>query len=488
MIAIAIFEDITQIVVGKKVKNKLEIKSLISYKSIYEAYINRDVNSLTMYLDEIVSLTKSKTDIYFILPDDKFNVDYFYYPTNSEKQKDIDKFLQTNNIDTNKYYYSLPFNLKSTTFSWKTVYSIEKTYIDSLLQASKNVNLLIKSIEPLSFCAIRYKNTFQQETYIFEIYKYSASIVMYSPLAGLFKMNLSKEYTIDNLKTKNSSMMLSDALLQANAVAKNKVKAITGNADIHILSTKENISKLTFASTDENARIYKMRPNSNLIVKKYNQIEIDTYYIGIGSLLQELEPPRLKYIKINSANILPEIVKESTKLIELEQNIKKTSKIALFIFTFIIGIQAAYLYYLNTIAIPDKLQLDFDYANKQIITLKKEDSIIQSVKKQTEPIQPILSEILISKPDNNTLGFTKLSINNSQNDKNNDWIKIDLVATEPMKIQEFSSNLNSDRFKNIMLTKIDNTVENINSAEISITKVIKDTPKKNKNTKKEKDE
>lgn len=488
MIAIAIFEDITQIVVGKKVKNKLEIKSLISYKSIYEAYINRDVNSLTMYLDEIVSLTKSKTDIYFILPDDKFNVDYFYYPTNSEKQKDIDKFLQTNNIDTNKYYYSLPFNLKSTTFSWKTVYSIEKTYIDSLLQASKNVNLLIKSIEPLSFCAIRYKNTFQQETYIFEIYKYSASIVMYSPLAGLFKMNLSKEYTIDNLKTKNSSMMLSDALLQANAVAKNKFKAITGNADIHILSTKENISKLTFASTDENARIYKMRPNSNLIVKKYNQIEIDTYYIGIGSLLQELEPPRLKYIKINSANILPEIVKESTKLIELEQNIKKTSKIALFIFTFIIGIQAAYLYYLNTIAIPDKLQLDFDYANKQIITLKKEDSIIQSVKKQTEPIQPILSEILISKPDNNTLGFTKLSINNSQNDKNNDWIKIDLVATEPMKIQEFSSNLNSDRFKNIMLTKIDNTVENINSAEISITKVIKDTPKKNKNTKKERDE
>ena len=488
MIAIAIFEDITQIVVGKKVKNKLEIKSLISYKSIYEAYINRDVNSLTMYLDEIVSLTKRKTDIYFILPDDKFNVDYFYYPTNSEKQKDIDKFLQTNNIDTNKYYYSLPFNLKSTTFSWKTVYSIEKTYIDSLLQASKNVNLLIKSIEPLSFCAIRYKNTFQQETYIFEIYKYSASIVMYSPLAGLFKMNLSKEYTIDNLKTKNSSMMLSDALLQANAVAKNKFKAITGNADIHILSTKENISKLTFASTDENARIYKMRPNSNLIVKKYNQIEIDTYYIGIGSLLQELEPPRLKYIKINSANILPEIVKESTKLIELEQNIKKTSKIALFIFTFIIGIQAAYLYYLNTIAIPDKLQLDFDYANKQIITLKKEDSIIQSVKKQTEPIQPILSEILISKPDNNTLGFTKLSINNSQNDKNNDWIKIDLVATEPMKIQEFSSNLNSDRFKNIMLTKIDNTVENINSAEISITKVIKDTPKKNKNTKKEKDE
>lgn len=68
---------------------------------------------------------------------------------------------------------------------------------------------------------------------------------MYSPLAGLFKMNLSKEYTIDNLKTKNSSMMLSDALLQANAVAKNKFKAITGNADIHILSTKENISKLT---------------------------------------------------------------------------------------------------------------------------------------------------------------------------------------------------------------------------------------------------
>ena len=57
-----------------------------------------------------------------------------------------------------------------------------------------------------------------------------------------------------------------------------------------------------------------------------------------------------------------------------------------------------------------------------------------------------------------------------------------------MKIQEFSSNLNSDRFKNIMLTKIDNTVDGINSAEISIAKVVKNTPKKNKNTNKEKDE
>ena len=57
-----------------------------------------------------------------------------------------------------------------------------------------------------------------------------------------------------------------------------------------------------------------------------------------------------------------------------------------------------------------------------------------------------------------------------------------------MKIQEFSSNLNSNRFKNIMLTKIDNTVDGINSAEISILKVIKNTPKKNKNIKKEKNE
>ena len=57
-----------------------------------------------------------------------------------------------------------------------------------------------------------------------------------------------------------------------------------------------------------------------------------------------------------------------------------------------------------------------------------------------------------------------------------------------MKIQEFSSNLNSDRFKNIMLTKIDNTVDGINSAEISIAKVVKNTPKKNKNIKKEKNE
>ena len=89
MIAITIFEDTTQIVVSKKVKNKLEIKSLISYKSIYEAYINKDVNALTMYLDEIVSLTKSKTDIYLSCLMINLILIIFNYPTNSEKQKDI---------------------------------------------------------------------------------------------------------------------------------------------------------------------------------------------------------------------------------------------------------------------------------------------------------------------------------------------------------------------------------------------------------------
>ena len=52
MLAITIFEDTTQIVVGKKIKNKLEIKSLISYKSIYEASV------VGKQLDEIDSALK----------------------------------------------------------------------------------------------------------------------------------------------------------------------------------------------------------------------------------------------------------------------------------------------------------------------------------------------------------------------------------------------------------------------------------------------
>ena len=46
-------------------------------------------------------------------------------------------------------------------------------------------------------------------------------------------------------------------------------------------------------------------------------------------------------------------------------------------FTFIIGVQSVFLYYLSTITIPEQLQTDFNYANKQIISLKKEDGIIK---------------------------------------------------------------------------------------------------------------
>lgn len=78
MLAITIFEDTTQIVVGKKIKNKLEIKSLISYKSIYEAYINKDVNSLTMYFD-VIGLNLSKT----------FIISYFIYINHKRAQPQI---------------------------------------------------------------------------------------------------------------------------------------------------------------------------------------------------------------------------------------------------------------------------------------------------------------------------------------------------------------------------------------------------------------
>ena len=65
MLAITIFEDTTQIVVGKKIKNKLEIKSLISYKSIYEAYINKDVKVL--FEEEKEGMYKGHTENYILV-------------------------------------------------------------------------------------------------------------------------------------------------------------------------------------------------------------------------------------------------------------------------------------------------------------------------------------------------------------------------------------------------------------------------------------
>lgn len=479
MIAITIFEDTTQIVATKKKKDKLEVKSLISFRSMYEAYTSKNVDALTSCFMEIAALIKDK-EAYIVLPDDKFRLDYYYYPTNSEKEADIDKFLKANAVDTEKYYYSLPFSLKSNTFSFKTVYSIEKEYIDAVLQAAKAADFLVKSAEPMSFCAVRYKNTPKNEAYIFELYKNSASVIMYSPLGGLFKMNLSKEYALNNL----SGYDLSDLLLMVNTVAKNKFKNITGSADIYVIGAKSSVSKITFAH--ESSRVYKLRPNGSLIFKKYTQTEIDEYYIGLGTLLQEFEVTPVKFIKFTVANVLPNAVKETTKLIQIEQDVKKITRVLILFFTFVITVQAVFVYYLSGIEVPDKLQNDFDYANRQITILKKEDGIIQNVKKSQEPVGPIISEILANKPNNNELGFTKLSIDNTVTAKNSsDWIKMSLVSTEPVKIQEFVSNLSNDRFKSITLTKMDNAASaGINSADISIAKDIKET-KKNTDKKKE---
>lgn len=73
----------------------------------------------------------------------------------------------------------------------KTYYTISKQNIDTLLKVAEDLDIVVKTIEPLSIALFRYMNNWQNETYIIEINKDKSDLVFYSPIFGFYKYQLS---------------------------------------------------------------------------------------------------------------------------------------------------------------------------------------------------------------------------------------------------------------------------------------------------------
>ena len=60
----------------------------------------------------------------------------------------------------------------------KTYYTISKQNIDTLLKVAEDLDIVVKTIEPLSIALFRYMNNWQNETYIIEINKDKSDLVI----------------------------------------------------------------------------------------------------------------------------------------------------------------------------------------------------------------------------------------------------------------------------------------------------------------------
>lgn len=490
MIAVVLLPYETQYVRATRKKDKLKItKTSDDFNPILEAFRTSNYELLYETLKEIVDFTKNKSEeYYFVIPDTEFNeintASYNDYKLEND-DNDID-FLKQNNVDTTNNYYCFPTQMKTTANWLKTYYTISKENIDTLLDVSKELNMIIKCIEPLSLALFRYINKWDKETYILEINNKKSDVVFFSPIFGFYKYQLNIDFSnrINSGKNMFTEQINQNLNFIDNYFAKKLNNFINGNQDIIIIASDRDKQYLKYKAPSNKNYIKHISCNNELLIND------DNYFsLGIGTLLQNLSEcfvlgfyNTLDCLFVKDSNILPKDFVTDISAIQDKFKIQSKSKIIGATLLGIFLLQIGGILHFSSINIPNKLQNDYNLANKEIKILEQQEKIIQQANKTNENPLEVLSILLKEKPANANLGFTKLEIvTTNQKNKTPNWIKLGLISNDSLVIKEYVTKLTeNENFGLVNMTSIDNNAKGAKVAEISILKPGQDIPKANK--------
>lgn len=486
MIVLTLLPFETQCVKAVKRKNKIKvINTFEDFDSIVDALKENDIESVINVLREVINFTKGKREeFYFVLPDTFFQISSEHYEDyRVENQSSYMDFLRSNDIDVAGSYFSLPAQMKTADEWYKTYFVIDKNIIDVLIQATKQLNIVVKAIEPASISIMRYLNIWQTQTYILTISREATDVVFYTPLVGFFKfqLDLSGE-ELKNADTREIQDALEKALNKVDIYFYQKLNGyVNPSGNIYIIAPEALKQK-----------ILRINEKKYVVVNSVNNsayVENDDNYfaIGIGSFLQLINDENFYQLPpcfyMENANILPNNLLNQNNIIQTKMIVQKQSKLIAAGLITLIAFQIGAIAHFSSITIPDKIKNDFEIANAKIKSLETEEKTISTAAAENENPMEILSNLLQVKPQNDDLGFTELTVMASEAKKNNDWIKINLISDDSLKIREYVTRLQDNpMFGPINVNEINNNANGAKTAEITINKpnVTKSKDAKNK--------
>lgn len=488
MIAITLLPFETQYVRAKEHKEKLKIvKTSDDFNPMLEAFRNNNYEYLFDTLKDIVTFTKNKSEeYYFIIPDTEFEtINTEPYNLKFDNDENDLSFLEENDVDSNKFYYCFPTQMKTNDKWLKTYYTISKQNIDTLLKVAEDLDIVVKTIEPLSIALFRYMNNWQNETYIIEINKDKSDLVFYSPIFGFYKYQLSLNMNNFNNDTNLVENINEDLKYADNYFSKKLDNYLNANQDIILIMSERNKRSLNYKAPQYKKYITDLYNNNDDIIINNNPY----FAIGVGSLLQSFQETYFNSkvsdcLLIKNSNILPQNFVSDNDLLIYKYNLQRKTKFVSLILAGVLALQIGAIFHFNSITIPEKLQNDYAIASKEIKILEQQEKTIKEALNVSEKPLDVLFNLIREKPDNAHLGFTELEISSSEGKtKVPNWIKLGLISNDSLTIKSYVTKLTeNNEFGIVNVTSIDNNNQGAKVAEISILKPgqdLQDTKDKN---------
>lgn len=482
MISITLYPYKTVCLNIKKKKDKFIITDKLELESYLDAFSLSDEDRLYMLFSEIERYFKEKQSIlYFVIPDHQFRKVLFdNYTKQNDSAEEIKQWISENknfDINLNEYYYSLPMHISSQSTNIKTLYVIDKSTVDFLLDMIKRTNNILVSLEPLSYAALRGNCDFKNESTFIEIDNEYTEAVSFETNTGIFKNTMPELAGRTLLESKSPEYDVHQGIANIDLSCRDNFEDINGSSFFIFADDKYK----KYLSSDE-INIRKGIINLEAIgkyVNSYIEIDIDSLP-GIGTILQIISAedksffePKCHVADFYSANILPEDAISINKILSYQLKLKKILKISMAAsaLLFALGFFVNMIFSADTI--PQSLTNDFKTAKNKIAVIKEEEDLISKAHTESEDIPTLLNKIVSLKPANNQLGLTKISIGNKgkSNNKNNDWINLSVRAANPMVCKDYMDSLATvDEFADVSIVQINNNTNGGKNAKYQISK------------------
>lgn len=488
MISLYIRPDKTQVVKAELKKDRrLYVSDASEFASYWEALTGEDMSLFNTTSDLLPDAGKESfgaslsdmfaevrdivpcagQDFYIVLPDELFQfIDCLEVPRENIASA-ISERLQK---DESEFYYSVPvINNVSNQEPAKSVYVIDRTYVQALIDAAAEEGIRLSSIEPASISFLRanqYMDENEQEglgneEFLLEIFANSAKFISYSPAKGIFALQAEglSENELRANTPEDNRRIIDRQFTYNDFTAQESFISLNDGVPYIVLTETPNI-KMQFAQRAASQKHFPPCIDAR-IAPEYQQ----EWMCVIGTLMQDytledvLYDGMPDYVEFLSANVLPETFQINAKFWRWKQKVKKICR-GVIVTSVAVGVlEAGLSLYFNSTEVPQSLQADYAKAEGDMDAINNEVSIINTATKEHEFPVEAFAELLRNKPNN--CGFAKVNFGSKNSgggsDADKKWIEFTAVSTDPLVFQDYTAALSDDSmFNGVSITQITN--------------------------------
>ncbi len=414
----------------------------------------------------------SGEEFFIVLPDSLFNfLDCVREP---QVEDGVDYFVSsTIEKPVDDLSIAIPLRTRPGAELYQTVFSISKEIVQYIVDAAGEEGVTLSSIEPASIAFLRASGAYDREFFFLEAFKESASVVAYSPVGGMFRMDapLLAENRLLDMPEISGDIDVRQVFAELDMTADRSFPSANDGVNMVIISGQRRKFK-RFKNME--SRLTELSFDDSIISEAPDFESPQDWMAPIGTLLQEIpeEAPlyfkKPTYLTIESGNLLPKGMQTNAKLFRVIQRIKKVSRVLLLAGMVVLAFLMVPALYFCSVEVPVALQSKYDETQKELPIMEAELSTIGRANK--EHCYPVagFNSLLLPRPE--TLGFSGVKIGESVGQKDV-WMEADLVSKDPLTFQDYVATMSMDKsFKSASIIKIGTDPSGFKTATVRLRK------------------